>query len=146
MSNSNSSDIQISISPCPNDIYCFSPWMTKKVHSSMDVRFIIKDIDQLNKSVLIEQAMISKVSFYTYLQMSHKYSMLPLGLAISDKEGPKLISKRNDSLLNPDDNVLLPGRKTTTTYLLLRYLFNHKQFLYPNLPFISTSYTASLIR
>lgn len=112
-------NVDIAFSPCPNDTFIFHALL----HGLIDIRpfnFIshLADIEELNTLAFKETYPVTKLSFYAYLLLKDRYSLLDSGSALGYGCGPLLVARQ--SLESAQDaRIAVPGRYTTA-YLLLQ--------------------------
>jgi len=110
----------LGFSPCPNDTFMFDALVNGKLGKS-EYSFIphIADVEALNRMCLNGELDISKMSYYTYTQLSDQYQMLTSGSALGRGVGPLLISKMPYNLHDVDRlKIAIPGANTTAAFLL----------------------------
>ena len=108
--------IKIAISPCPNDTFLFAPWILGHVAKPPSVTFA--DIEQLNNWAFEKKFPLIKVSIAALAQMKD-YELLPVGAALGDHVGPKIIANRPYALEDlPFLRIAIPGKWTTAHALL----------------------------
>lgn len=119
------SRISLAFSPCPNDIFIFFNFLNDQSGLSLDL--FIEDINSLNQRVLRGEACFAKTSVITAFSALENYYILPVGSALGEGFGPKLVCAQDGP--QPITNKLLQQRgvavagKETTSYLLLKYFF-----------------------
>ena len=125
----------IHISPCPNDTYIFDAMLNNKIDTEgIKFNYVLEDIEKLNKSSLNNIPDICKISYHTYIYISHNYNILTSGSALGHNVGPILISKK--TIKNEEINnikIAIPGNYTTANLLLkLAYgnNLNTQEFLF----------------
>ncbi len=116
----NTQTITIGFSPCPNDTFMFHAMIHKLVNTD-DLRFVpyIDDVEALNQRAFQEknQLQVSKLSFYAWLLLKDRYSLLDAGAALGSGCGPLLIAKTLPKNL-ADAKIAIPGKYTTASMLL----------------------------
>ncbi|SDN76280.1 1,4-dihydroxy-6-naphthoate synthase [Desulfonauticus submarinus] len=110
---------KIAISPCPNDIFIFGPWILGLTHDlkNFHSKFVFKDVEKLNNSAFKQQFDLIKVSAITGLKLTSKYQILQSGGAFGIQDGPKLVSLPN-TLPQHIKTIAVPGLNTTAYHLL----------------------------
>ena len=85
----------VAISPCPNDTFIFGGWVMGQIAGidDLDVRFVWKDVEELNRMAEMGQAQVVKVSAAQALLLRHRYSILNAGGAFGFGQGPRLLSR-----------------------------------------------------
>jgi 1,4-dihydroxy-6-naphthoate synthase len=120
--------LDIALSPCPNDTLLFFGWIKGYVGKDLPLTPHFADIEQLNLWAFEGKFPLTKLSFATLKQVSHLYSLLPVGAAIGRGVGPIVVSREP---LTPHDltqsTVALPGEWTTATLLYNHLLPEPKQ-------------------
>lgn len=109
----------IGFSSCPNDTFVFHA-MVHHLIDTKGVNFIphIDDVEALNQKAFKGSLPVSKLSFYAYLLLKDRYSLLDSGSALGFGCGPLLVAKSR--LKHPEDaRIAVPGTYTTA-YMLLR--------------------------
>jgi 1,4-dihydroxy-6-naphthoate synthase len=87
-----------------------------------DIEFELRcdDIEALNLQATIGEADISAISIYAYAKVSDEYVLLPHGLAVGERCGPRIVARES---LEPGDIkgrvVAVPGQ-LTSAHLALR--------------------------
>ncbi|MEI6174583.1 MAG: MqnA/MqnD/SBP family protein [Bacteroidota bacterium] len=111
--------LKLAISPCPNDTFIFDAIFHKRIDlEGLEFDFGFHDVETLNRMAMSGDADLIKVSFFTYLQLRHKFELLDSGCAMGFGNGPLLISKNNHSIDDlPRLKVAIPGRYTTAHLL-----------------------------
>ncbi|OQY58565.1 MAG: hypothetical protein B6245_11195 [Desulfobacteraceae bacterium 4572_88] len=110
--------IDMGFSPCPNDTFIFHAM----VHGLVDTtgfRFIphIDDVEALNQKASEGLLPVTKLSFYAYLLLRNRYTLLDSGSALGYGCGPLLVAK--SPLENPATaKIAIPGTYTTAHMLL----------------------------
>ena len=122
-------DIDIAISPCPNDTFIFDGWLHGKIASPITPRVHFADIQQLNEWAKGERYPLIKISSYCYAQVAKHYKVLPTGGAIGSF-GPKLVAKEFFDISQlPQKRVAVPGLDTTACLLLGALLPRAKELI-----------------
>jgi len=114
--------LKISISSCPNDTFLFYAWLNDKIDSSFDTHYQLLDIETLNEVALSGYMGVIKVSFGVIPFLQDQYELLPIGNALGDHCGPKIIAPSFFKLNHlSEKTVAIPGMYTTA-HLLLKLL------------------------
>lgn len=117
--------IKLGISPCPNDTFMFYHLLNSH---QFDIDLTIVDVEELNHKVLNHELDISKVSFYTAMQVMNHYTLLDAGAALGKNCGPLLVAKTESSVKKIKDvKIAIPGRYTTANLLFSLYAKNQGQ-------------------
>jgi 1,4-dihydroxy-6-naphthoate synthase len=113
------SKITLGFSPCPNDTFIFDALVHHKIDTE-DFVFepALDDVETLNELAFAEHYDVSKLSFFAYALVSHKYQLLNSGSALGYKCGPLLISRQRIDLTDiPSKKIAIPGKFTTANFL-----------------------------
>ncbi len=114
-------NLEIALSPCPNDTYLFHAWIEGKI--GPPPRPYYADIEELNGWALEGRFPLIKLSFACFAEVLKSYELLPIGSALGFNCGPKLIAKAPFPLEEFKEKVVaLPGRHTTAHLLTKRLL------------------------
>ncbi|OQX25594.1 MAG: hypothetical protein BWK80_14730 [Desulfobacteraceae bacterium IS3] len=110
--------ISMGFSPCPNDTFMFHA-MLHSLTDTGEFKFIpyIDDVEALNKLAFDEKLPITKLSFYAWLLLKDKYSLLDSGAALGFGCGPLLVAKTPLYDLTKA-KIAIPGIYTTAHMLL----------------------------
>lgn len=114
----NTLSFDIGFSPCPNDTFIFHAMLHDLVDTG-GFRFIphIDDVEVLNQNAFDGRLPLTKLSFYAYLLLRERYTLLDSGSALGYGCGPLLVAK--SPLENPTSaNIAIPGTYTTAHMLL----------------------------
>ncbi len=125
----------LGFSGCPNDTFIFYALINNKINFDLDFKYLISDVEELNKRVILKELDISKVSFHLFGYVSDEYVILPSGSALGRGCGPLLIAKRDYSLDELTKKVIAIPGKWTTAHLLLKLLLpklEHTKIMYFN--------------
>lgn len=115
--------MKVALSPCPNDTYLFHAWIEGFVGQDIPPDAVFADIQKLNESALTDTFSLIKLSFHSLSRLWHAYQLLPVGSALGNHCGPKIISKMPFSLEElPTKTIAVPGEGTTAHLLLERLL------------------------
>lgn len=112
-------EMNIGFSSCPNDAFVFHAM----IHQLIDTRgfdFIphIDDVEALNQKAFEGALPVSKLSFYAYLLLKERYTLLDSGAALGFGCGPLLVAK--SAIDHPENaRIAVPGIYTTA-YMLLK--------------------------
>lgn len=111
--------IRIGISTCPNDTFAFRGLLDRLIDCrSLDYRFELLDIQQLNDKMLRGELDVAKVSYHAALQLTDRVVALPSGSALGFGVGPLLLAATSNTI--PSDSselTLAPGEHTTANLL-----------------------------
>lgn len=114
--------LSLAFSPCPNDTFLFHAFVNNLVSHSFSLNVTLADIQQLNELALRNAVDICKVSFPTFLRLEKDYCLLPVGAALGNSNGPKIVAATHFPLEKLCDlRIAIPG-KDTTAYRLYKLL------------------------
>jgi len=128
-------DFTLGFSGCPNDAFIFYALVNNKVNFDLHFKYLVADVEELNKRVILKDLDVSKVSFHLFGYVSDEYVILPSGSALGKGCGPLLISKKQYPLEELSKKVIAIPGKWTTAHLLLKLLLpslEHTQIMYFN--------------
>lgn len=121
-------DIELFISPCPNDTFIFDAIINERI-DTLGIKFhpTFLDIDQLNKTAILntkntnDTPSIIKISAGVLDKISTAHTILTTGGAMGYGNGPLLVSRHkiySDEL--HDVKILIPGIDTTANRMMDR--------------------------
>jgi 1,4-dihydroxy-6-naphthoate synthase len=117
--------MKLAFSPCPNDTFLFHAFVKNLVGHSFELDVMLADIQHLNQRALDSVPDVSKISFFTLGKVLQNYCLLPVGSALGQGNGPKIVSSSPHKIEDMELGTLaIPGRDTTA-YLLYRLLLPH---------------------
>ena len=106
--------LRVGISPCPNDVFIFAGWILGKT-AAPRAAFAFEDVETLNGRARDVAYDLVKVS-YANVPHCPAYRLLECGGALGRGVGPLLLT--GGGAWNPDNEVMVPGEKTTANFLL----------------------------
>jgi 1,4-dihydroxy-6-naphthoate synthase len=111
--------IRLGISTCPNDTFAFHGLLTKSVDwRGLQFEIELIDIQQLNDRLFRREFDVAKTSFHAALLLANDTIVLPSGSALGFGVGPLLLSAKNGtSPESENQTTLCPGEHTTATLL-----------------------------
>jgi len=111
--------LTLGFSTCPNDTFIFDAMVHGKIDTEgLDFDLILADVEALNRLAFRHSIQISKLSFHAFAYVAGHYQLLDAGSAMGRKNGPLLIARSMDALMNPAQvRVAIPGRYTTANFL-----------------------------
>ncbi|MEG0036691.1 MAG: MqnA/MqnD/SBP family protein [Victivallaceae bacterium] len=112
-------------SSCPNDIFLFRSFLTKKSNTGLFSKLIIKDIESLNNLAKTGTVCVIKISAAFYPIIQDRFELLQVGSTFGYNHGPKIIARQADASLIYD-KVGFPGQ-TTTAYRLFRKFYSCRE-------------------
>jgi len=116
--------LEIALSPCPNDVFIISGLLLNKIPSFLNLSFHFEDIETLNQLALNKKYPVIKASFAIWKDISPFYELLPVGSALGFGVGPLIISKNFYSVKDfPNLKIAIPG-KHTTAHLLFNFFYS----------------------
>jgi len=124
--------LTLGFSPCPNDTFIFDALIHHKIDTEgLDFEVFYEDVETLNQKAFRGELDITKLSYHAYAYVTEKYVLLDSGSALGFGVGPMLISKRETSISELQQNKLrisnsefrtpligIPGKYTTANFLL----------------------------
>lgn len=112
--------LSIGISPCPNDTFMFAAMAMQMVSlGDIELKFVFKDVQELNKMAQNGELDIVKMSYFNYFNTLDKYIMLRSGSAIGNNCGPLVIARKPMWFSELTDlKIAIPGENTTANLLL----------------------------
>ena len=114
--------IPVALSPCPNDTFLFHAWLKGLIGNSLNPNPTFGGIEQLNRWAVQGRFPLIKLSFATFAQVTDRYQLLPIGSALGNHAGPKIIAKEPFDLAEiPSKRIAIPGQ-ATTAHLLFKSL------------------------
>ncbi len=110
----------LGFSPCPNDTFIFDALVHHKIDTKgYHFEYLLEDVEALNQKALSHSLDITKLSFGTYLHLSHSYRLLNAGSALGKGVGPLLVSKTEIPFNKIEKHTIaIPGFNTTANLLL----------------------------
>lgn len=126
MSSSNTKEISIGFSPCPNDCFIFDAMIHGKIDTEgLAFKVVMEDVETLNQMAFRGDLDITKLSYHAFAYLRDQYQLLDAGSALGNNCGPLLICKSDPALilekLKSEDNsvsIAIPGKYTTANFLL----------------------------
>ena len=114
--------INLYISPCPNDTFAFFALIKGIVTcENITIQHHFRDIEQLNNVALsnCDTNSVCKISCATIPHITQNYTLLKTGAAMGFGNAPLLVAKENILPLNA--RIALPGKYTTAAALLKKF-------------------------
>lgn len=112
-------NLTLGFSPCPNDTFIFDALVNNKIDTGgLSFDIVLEDVQTLNNWALQEKLDITKLSYGVLPLVLEKYIVLNSGSALGKGVGPLLISKKEQGILNVEENTIaIPGEHTTAHLL-----------------------------
>ena len=111
--------LSLAISPCPNDTFMFDALIHHKIDTEgLEFDVFFDDVEALNRKAFQNTFDISKLSFHALTRLTKDYSILNSGAALGNNNGPLLICKKGNNILNYNSKIAIPGEFTTANMLL----------------------------
>ncbi len=121
-----SKELEIALSPCPNDVFIVSGLLLKEVETPIKFNFYFEDIETLNNLAIDEKYPVIKTSFALWKKIYQSYQLLPVGSALGFGVGPLLVGIKNFSVNDfPSLKIAIPGEHTTA-HLLFNFFYQGK--------------------
>lgn len=120
---SNSRQIQLAISTCPNDTFAFHALMNRLVDwRGLEFEITLLDIQQLNEALIAGKFDVAKASYQAALRVADKVQLLRSGSALGFGVGPLLLAAQPDTRPQSLDQLTLsPGEHTTAAMLFAMF-------------------------
>ncbi|MCK6650598.1 MAG: 1,4-dihydroxy-6-naphthoate synthase, partial [Bacteroidia bacterium] len=100
MSSSNTKEISIGFSPCPNDCFVFDAMIHGKIDTEgLVFKVVMEDVETLNQMAFRGDLDITKLSYHAFAYLRDKYQLLDAGSALGNNCGPLLICKSDPALI-----------------------------------------------
>ncbi len=116
-------NLELAISPCPNDTFIFDALINEKIPTrKISFSTTLVDIETLNLAALNNTYSLTKISYAVWPLLKNNYHLLRVGSALGKGVGPLLISKHihnSNDLMNK--KVGLPGKYTTAHQLFSKF-------------------------
>lgn len=112
--------LTLGFSPCPNDTFIFDAMVHSKIDTEgLEFRYVLADVEELNKRAFAGELDVTKVSFNAFLSLTGKYLLLDSGSALGFGVGPLVISMKQMQLSELKNcSIAIPGFNTTANLLL----------------------------
>lgn len=125
-------EIDIAISPCPNDTFIFDALVNQKIDTNgLSFKVHFADVEQLNAAAFKQQFSITKLSYHAYAYAHKDYILLNSGSALGNNCGPLLIALQPIEEQKIDTaTIAIPGKYTTANFLFSIKYPNAKQKQY----------------
>ena len=89
--------LTLGFSPCPNDTFIFDAMVHGRIDTEgLEFDYFLADVEELNRKALASEVDITKISYHAYAYVARDYLILDSGSALGHRNGPLLISKRQD--------------------------------------------------
>jgi 1,4-dihydroxy-6-naphthoate synthase len=111
--------LTLAYSPCPNDTFIFTPWVTGHIENAPPVVEHLEDIETLNRAALAGEPDIVKVSFHAFGHLRDRYCLLRSGGALGRGCGPLVVAR--SAFTQPElarKTIAIPGKLTTAALLV----------------------------
>lgn len=132
--------LSVAISPCPNDVVIFGPWLLGRVGlPGHRIACAFEDVETLNEAAIAGAYDVVKISAAVAARIADTYTILPSGAAFGFGAGPKLVMRQN--VHDRPKTVAVPGLRTTAATLLRAALTaDSPELPAPNVPFVPVRY------
>lgn len=113
--------LSLGYSPCPNDTFIFYALVHQKITlPGLSLKENLEDVETLNQMALQSRMDITKISFHAFGYLRNQYALLRSGGALGKGCGPLLVTRADQTKIDPvHQRIAIPG-ELTTAYLLLR--------------------------
>ena len=113
--------LELGISPCPNDTWIFYALANGKIDLPFDINIHMADVEDLNLRARTKNIAATKLSVAAMVDCLDDYILLRAGGALGHGCGPIVVTKQDtcfQSAREPDKKVAIPGKLTTANMLL----------------------------
>lgn len=113
--------LELGISPCPNDTWIFYALANKKIDLPFDITMYMADVEDLNIRARKGDIAVTKLSVAAMTDCLDDYILLRTGGALGRGCGPIIVTKKDacfQSAREADKKVAIPGKLTTANMLL----------------------------
>ncbi len=111
--------ISLAFSPCPNDTFIYHAWVKGLVAPELPPVPTLADVQELNQWAKEGVHDVTKISINCLGRILEDYVMLPVGSALGQGCGPKIIAREGFSLSDlRSKRIAVPGEDTTAHLLL----------------------------
>lgn len=116
--------LTLGFSPCPNDTFIFDALVNAGLDTGdLSFEVVMEDVETLNRMATRGILDVTKLSYASFLHLTHQYALLHAGSALGRGVGPLLLTAKP---LNNQDSaaflqsarIAIPGQKTTANLLL----------------------------
>lgn len=113
--------LSLGYSPCPNDTFIFYALVHQKIPlPGLSLKENPEDVETLNQMALQCRMDITKISYHAFGYLRNQYALLRSGGALGKGCGPLLVTRVDQTKIDPvHQRIAVPG-ELTTAYLLLR--------------------------
>ena len=113
--------LSLGYSPCPNYTFIFYALVHQKITlPGLSLKENLEDVETLNQMALQSRMDITKISFHAFGYLRNQYALLRSGGALGKGCGPLLVTRSDQTKIDPVHQcIAIPG-ELTTAYLLLR--------------------------
>jgi len=116
--------LTLGFSPCPNDTFIFDALIHHKIDTEgLEFEVFFDDVETLNQKAFKGVLDVTKLSYHAFAYVIDQYALLDSGSALGFGVGPMLISKKQISVSDLQNDPLkykigIPGKYTTANFLL----------------------------
>ncbi|MEZ0575319.1 1,4-dihydroxy-6-naphthoate synthase [Halodesulfovibrio aestuarii] len=113
--------LELGISPCPNDTWIFYALANKKIDLPFDFTMYMADVEDLNVRARKGDIAVTKLSVASVTDCLDKYILLRTGGALGRGCGPIIVTRQDtcfQSAREADKKIAIPGKLTTANMLL----------------------------
>jgi 1,4-dihydroxy-6-naphthoate synthase len=113
-------ELSFGYSPCPNDTFAFHALTHGLVETSLSIRPVLLDIEELNRRAHDGAFDLTKLSVGAFAAVGDRYALLRSGAALGKGVGPLVVTRTPVAFdVAVGGRLAIPGRETTA-YRLLR--------------------------
>lgn len=111
--------LELGISPCPNDTHIFFALVTGLIDTPFSLDLFMADVEQLNARARAADIHATKLSVAAMVDALDNYILLRSGGALGYGCGPILVARENACISAfANERIAIPGRMTTANLLL----------------------------
>ena len=112
-------ELTFGYSPCPNDTFAFHALTHGVIDTSLRIRPVLLDIEELNRRAHGGEFDLTKLSVGAFASVGDRYTMLRSGAALGHGVGPLVVARHAAPFEQAmHGRVAIPGRETTAFRLL----------------------------
>ncbi len=112
-------ELTFGYSPCPNDTFAFHALVHGLIDTSLRIRPVLLDIEELNRRAHHGEFELTKLSVGAFASVGDRYTLLRSGAALGHGVGPLVVAREAIPFADAmRGRVAIPGRETTAFRLL----------------------------
>lgn len=123
--------LNLAISPCPNDIFCYSSLINQEIEHPYQIS--VMELSELNRFATLNMFAFSKMSAWQFIQLPESYTLTQVGSSHASKGGPYLVynSKASTPCIGLKFEVAVPSLESTAAAVVQKYFPSAKLTAYP---------------